>query len=126
MTAGKLRVLVIDDNEDIGNMVKTMLQLKGYEVAIKTDAVDVEDIVTKLLPGLIIMDMLLSGADGREVCKKLKANAVTAPVPVLMISAHPTARKDCTEAGADFFLEKPFDMKELLFTVENSLQREKG
>ncbi len=122
MTAGKVKVLVIDDNEDIGNMVKVMLQLKGYDVTIKTDAIEVEDFVKELLPGLIIMDMLLSGSDGREVCKKLKANTATAAVPVLMISAHPTARKECLEAGADFFVEKPFEMKDLLYTVENAVK----
>lgn len=122
MADANKQVLLIDDNEDIGNMVKIMLQMKGYGVSIKKDAVDVEDHIKNLSPGLVIMDMLLSGADGSEICKKLKANAAVASIPVLMISAHPDAKAQCLNSGADFFIEKPFDMENLLSVVNTAFQ----
>jgi len=117
MTALPLHVLVIDDNEDILFMLKAMLQHKGYRVSIKDNIINLDANIREMSPDIILMDMLLSGADGREVCKHLKANKVLSAIPVIMLSAHPQARKECLEAGADYFLEKPFEMEELYQTV---------
>ena len=65
--------------------------------------------------------MLLSGADGREICMKLKANPDFAQIPIIMISAHPEARQKCLEAGANYFVEKPFEMNEILEMVATAL-----
>ncbi len=114
-------ILVIDDNEDILYMLKAMLKMKGYEVSLRVSALEIETDIKSINPDMIVMDMLLSGADGREVCKMLKENASFAKIPLLMISAHPTARQDCLAAGADFFLAKPFDMNELFSKIELGL-----
>ena len=114
-------ILVIDDNEDILHMLKAMLQMKGYKVSLQLSALDIENNLRNAVPDMIIMDMLLSGADGREVCKILKSNEEFSKIPLLMISAHPNARKDCLAAGADFFLEKPFDMNELFSKIDLGL-----
>ena len=111
MAGGKPNILVIDDNKDHANMIKAMLQVKGYDITIKADTINLEDSIQKIMPDLIIMDMLLSGVDGCEICKTLKNNAYLAHIPIMMISAHPDARKECIDAGADSFLEKPFDIK---------------
>jgi len=65
--------------------------------------------------------MLLSGGDGRVICKSLKDNPELAHIPVLMISAHSYAKKECLDSRADAFLEKPFDMQDFLNTVKKSL-----
>lgn len=114
-------ILVIDDNEDILHMLKAMLQMKGYKVTLQPSALDIVNNLKAAMPDMIIMDMLLSGADGREVCKILKQNEEFSKIPLLMISAHPNARKDCLAAGSDFFLEKPFDMNELFSKIELGL-----
>lgn len=114
-------ILVIDDNEDILHMLKAMLQMKGYKVSLQLSALAVEEEIKKQNPDMIIMDMLLSGSDGREVCKILKQNDDFSKIPLLMISAHPSARQDCLAAGADFFLEKPFDMNELFSKIDLGL-----
>ena len=114
-------ILVIDDNEDILHMLKAMLQMKGYKVSLQLSALEVEEEIKKQNPDMIIMDMLLSGSDGREVCKILKQNDDFSKIPLLMISAHPSARQDCLAAGADFFLEKPFDMNELFSKIDLGL-----
>ena len=116
------RILIIDDNEDIVLMLKAMLSLKGYNSDVKTNVHKLEDHLRKTEPHLILMDMLLSGADGREVCKNLKDSREFATIPILMISAHPTAKEDCIAAGANYFLAKPFDMHKLFEIVAEALQ----
>lgn len=115
------QILVIDDNEDILFMLKTMLQMKGYKVTVKENAENIESFIETMLPDVILMDMLLSGTDGREVCKNLKENPNIKNIPVIMISALPQADKLCLENGANYFLGKPFEMTDLLQTVSKAL-----
>lgn len=110
-------VLIIDDNEDILFMLEAMLKIKGYKVSVKKNTGNIEAAVISIDPDVIIMDMLLSGADGREICRQLKANDSLAKIPVIMISAHPEAKVHCLNAGANYFVEKPFEMSEILQTV---------
>ena len=72
-------------------------------------------------PQLLLMDMLLSGTDGRDVCRKLKTDPSTSKVKIIMMSAHPDADKSCREAGADDFISKPFDIDHFISVVKNLL-----
>lgn len=123
MSITKKRILVIDDNEDISNMTKIMLEMKDYTVSVKTNTIFIEDYIKEFLPDLIIMDMLLSGTDGREVCRSLKSSSDLGHLSILMMSAHPHARQGCLEAGADYFLEKPFDIQGFYQAVEKVLSK---
>ena len=114
-------ILVIDDNADILFMIKAMLQMKGYKITAKDSPDNIEIFIEAIKPDLILMDMLLSGADGREVCKNFKGNKQISQVPVIMISALPDAAASCIESGADYFLGKPFEMKDLFETVNSAL-----
>jgi CheY-like chemotaxis protein len=111
------QVLVIDDNADLLMMLTAVLKTKGYAITVSETADNVIDLILEVKPDIILMDMLLSGTDGREICKLIKANPSTASVPLVMLSAYPQAITDCLAAGADAFIEKPFDMKVLLDTV---------
>ena len=113
--------MIIDDNKDIVAMLNAMLSMKGYNVFIKLNVDDIEDSLIELWPDLIIMDMLLSGVDGRKICRSLKNDSRFDPISVLMISAHPNAKEECLNAGADMFLGKPFDVKDFFNAVEKSL-----
>lgn len=129
MLPEKPHLLVIDDNEDILYMLQAMLRHKGYRVSIKENTDGIEAAVAQTAPDIILMDMLLSGADGRQVCREFKLNALLSAIPVIMLSAHPQARVDCLEAGADYFVEKPFEMSELLQVVaqaEAALSKNSG
>lgn len=121
----KKRVLIIDDNEDILYMLKAMLDFQNYDTTTKTSTNNLEELITDLQPDVILMDMLLSGADGRKICKALKENKLFARVPIIMISAHSHAREECLEAGANQFLEKPFDMDEIYKVVAEALKDQK-
>jgi DNA-binding response OmpR family regulator len=121
MNISKAKILIIDDNEDIITMVKMMLEMKGYDVTIKMNTAQIEDVIMEIKPELIIMDMLLSGADGRLICEALKNNDDLVVVPILMMSAHPNARVDCLKAGANGFIEKPFEIQNFYDAVEKTL-----
>lgn len=124
MTNNNDHVLVIEDNEDIVVMLKTMLEMKGYRVTATMELKDPLTLIRNVSPDLLLMDMLLSGADGRDICKLVKqSGGLIANLPVIMISAHPDAKKECLAAGADYFLEKPFDMDVFFKVVENALKQ---
>jgi len=114
-------ILVIDDNEDILCMLQAMLQHQGYQVSVLAKAAGLIEIINDLRPDIILMDKLLSGSDGCEFCERLKADPELHQIPVIMISAHPQAKTECLAAGADFFIEKPFEMDQLLQTIAEAL-----
>jgi DNA-binding response OmpR family regulator len=111
------RILVLDDDTDIGTMIKLMLEYKGYSVMVSERAEQAEEMLLTNNIELVIMDMLLSGVNGTDVCRSLKQNATISQVPIMMISAHPNAREVCLQAGADDFISKPFDMQDLLSKI---------
>lgn len=120
------RILVVDDDPDIGAMIKMMLEYKGYSVMVTERAEQAEHILQTYAADLIIMDMLLSGVNGTDICKKLKSNPATSGIPLMMISAHPNAKEICFEAGADDFISKPFDMQEILSKISGLIQKRKA
>ena len=121
----EMKILVIDDDPDICTMIKMVLDYHGYTAM---DA-DTEEKANSILGSneinLIIMDMLLSGVDGSDICRRLKQNPRTASIPVLMFSAHPNAKKICIAAGADDFIRKPFEMNELLEKITSHIGTQK-
>ena len=121
MLKEKHHILIIDDNEDILFMLKAMLEMRGFNITPQDSPENIELFIETISPDLILMDMLLSGADGREVCKKIKMNKAIAHIPIIMISALPDADVSCLEAGTDYFLGKPFEMTDLFNTVEKAL-----
>lgn len=120
MKDGQIHVLIIDDNEDILSMLQAMLQHQGYKTSALDKPQDLLRKVKSIDPDIILMDKLLSGSDGCEFCREFKADAELSQMPVIMISAHPQAQVECLDAGADFFIEKPFEMSHLLQTLEDA------
>jgi DNA-binding response OmpR family regulator len=113
------RILVVDDDPDISMMLKLMLEYKGYSVAILEKPEDTIKTLQEDTISMVIIDMLLSGVSGTDICKEIRQNYKTAGFPILMISAHPNAKEICLEAGADDFISKPFDMHDILFKIGN-------
>ena len=118
-------ILVLDDDPDICIMIKMVLDYYGY------DAMDAEneETATKIISSnhvdLLIMDMLLSGVDGTDICRRLKLEKETSSIPILMFSAHPTAKDTCLAAGADDFISKPFEMNDMMEKISFFLERKK-
>ncbi|HEY2720918.1 MAG TPA: response regulator transcription factor [Chitinophagaceae bacterium] len=119
----KKNILVLDDDPDIGTMIKMMLEYKGYAVAVSDRAEQATEILQNNGIDLIIMDMLLSGVNGTDLCSELKKNNSTSGIPVIMISAHPNAKEICLQAGADEFISKPFDMQDILAKIDRLINK---
>jgi DNA-binding response OmpR family regulator len=117
------KILVVDDDPDILDALKLTLQYAGYEVTTAEKGEYAENLhdTNGGLPDVIILDVLLSGKDGRAICQKLKGQQETSHIPIIMISAHPNARQSVKAVGADDFLAKPFDVDVLLAKVAKYL-----
>lgn len=113
------KILVVDDDPDILDALQILLEFAGYDVKTTEKGDYAENLhdTNGGLPDLIILDVLLSGKDGRLICQKLKSQQDTKHIPIIMISAHPNARRSVAAVGADDFLAKPFDVDELLAMV---------
>lgn len=115
------KILVVDDDQGIIEAFKAILESADYEVVTESDPARLSKTIKDTSPDLILLDVLLSGADGRDICRGLKSKKQTKNIPVIIVSAHPSAYKSVIEAGADDFLEKPFEMDVLFFKVEQLL-----
>jgi CheY-like chemotaxis protein len=114
---GAKRILIIDDDADILLVLASVVEDAGYQVTAIDRSDYLEQIDAGALPDLILLDMLLSGQDGRQIARRLKGQAATRRIPIVMLSAHPDAQREALEAGADAFLAKPFDVDALLATI---------
>lgn len=112
------KVLLIDDNPHILEAIELILTTENYSVHSLTRIDNVLKDVKELKPGLILLDLLLSGKNGKEIALILKSNKETKNIPIVIISAHPSAEKAAMQAGVDGFLAKPFDIADLLQLVE--------
>ncbi|WP_037373949.1 response regulator [Salinimicrobium xinjiangense] len=119
----KKRILVVDDDSGIGEMLKTLLEYYGYEVSITPKPEETEKLILEKQIDLVMLDMLISGVNGTDVCRDLRSNPETANTPVLMMSALHDAGKICKEAGADDFIAKPFEMEDLTVKIREILEK---
>lgn len=119
------KILVVDDDEEIGRLLQLLLEHKGYSVITLNRTERIEEMIQQYNVQLIILDMLIGSVKGSDVCRRLKANINTAAVSILMMTALPEASQICKEAGSDDFLSKPFEMDILHSKVNQLLSRVK-
>lgn len=119
------RVLVVDDDPDIARFIEINLRLEGYDVEIAHDGVDALDRITREMPDLVLLDVMMPRIDGVELCRRLRANPLTATVPVVMLTAKSLSADKVVglTAGADDYIIKPFDTLELVARVRSTLRR---
>lgn len=118
---GESNILVIDDDSGIGEMLKILLELNDYSVYVTEKPDEAERLISNKDIDLVLLDKLISGVNGVEVCARLKKDPATGDIPILMMSALHEAGEKCRNAGADDFIAKPFDMDELLEKIKNLL-----
>ena len=111
------KIMVVDDDPAILDSIGMLLEFEGYRVTATSNADRLFQIETEL-PDLLLLDIWLSGTDGRDICKQLKEKISTKNIPVVLISASREIEKSAKEAGANDFLSKPFELIDLLRKVE--------
>lgn len=115
------KILVVDDDKDIVEPLTLILESEGFQVGSVTKGSLVYSKIISFKPDLLLLDILMSGSDGRAICKKLKRNKKTKQLIIIMMSAHPNAKKDSEEIGADNFIAKPFETEELFSLLRRYL-----
>lgn len=110
-------ILVVDDDESIGTMLKMILEHKGFRVIVNQDARNLDKLIAADPVNLVLLDQLINGIKGTDVCAQLKSSNATKHIPIIMMTALPGMEKQCFEAGADDFIAKPFEMDMLLEKV---------
>lgn len=112
------KILIADDDPAIVDALQFMLEETGYEV-ITTLSGEAVPKMFEQKPDLLLLDIWMSGQDGREICRKLKSQASTGKIPIMMISANKDTEEIAKVSGANDFLSKPFEMDELLKKVDH-------
>jgi two-component system phosphate regulon response regulator OmpR len=117
------RILVIDDDTELRQLLATYLQNHGYEVRTLPDARGLERALDKRWPHLLVLDLMLPGEDGLSVCRRLRGSGDAIPIVMLTARDETVDRIVGLEMGADDYLGKPFDPRELAARIEAVLRR---
>ena len=123
----KQKIVAIEDEPDILEIIKYNLEKESYEFIGETDGEEGLNLVRRELPDLVLLDVMLPGIDGLEICRRLKYEAATREIPVIMVTAK-SEESDIVlglEVGADDYLSKPFGPRELVARVRAVLRRGK-
>ena len=121
----KARLLIVEDDVDIANMLRIFFDNLGYEVDWAPRGQDALDKTRQGMPHLIILDIMLPDIDGYEVCRQLRVSTRTSHIPVLFLTQKDerSDRLKGLELGADDYITKPFDIEELRLRVQNAVAR---
>jgi PleD family two-component response regulator len=122
---GKSRLLVVEDDVDIANMLKIYFGSLGYDVEVAARGTEALERTRSALPHLIVLDIMLPDIDGYEVCRTLRQSTRTSHIPVIFLTQKDerSDKLQGLELGADDYITKPFDIEELKLRVQGALRR---
>jgi two-component system, OmpR family, response regulator MprA len=118
-----MRLLVVDDDPSVREAVALLLDLNGFDVSTAEDGREAIRALTATTPDAVILDVLMPGLDGLEVCRRMRATGDRTPVLMLTARAEVSERVAGLEAGADDYLAKPFAREELIARLRALLRR---
>jgi diguanylate cyclase (GGDEF)-like protein len=121
----KGRILIVEDDFDISNMLRIYFESQGYEPTVATRGEEALEICRRNLPNLVILDIMLPDINGYEVCRRLRANLRTSHIPIIFLTQRDERSDQIAglELGADDYVTKPFDLQLLLLRVQGALRR---
>lgn len=122
---GKARLLIVEDDVDISNMLRIYFTSQGYDVDVTLRGREALEKTRQVMPHLIILDIMLPDIDGYEVCRTLRLTTRTSHIPVIFLTQRDerSDRLQGLELGADNYITKPFDIEELKLYVQNAISR---
>lgn len=126
--AYKKRILLIEDEEDIAALIKLQAEICGYKMHVEVDGINGYRAIEREKPDLVILDIMLPGQNGLDVCRKLKNNTLLRSIPVIILSAKGEELDEILglELGADDYISKPFSPRVLFSRIKAVLRRGKG
>jgi len=118
-------ILVVEDDDDIRELVRYNMEREGYKVVVSASAEQAKNELSKKIPNLILLDLMLPGLDGFSFCRELRKDERTAKVPVIMVTARVEDADIVAglEVGADDYVTKPFSARVLVARVKTALRR---
>jgi DNA-binding response OmpR family regulator len=124
MAKKKHDILIVDDDPQIHKLISKMLPLEAYTERSAYSATEAMESIFKERPDLIVLDIMMPKISGMEVCNKIKGDATTRDIKILILSAKDTQedRLDGLTSGADDYISKPFHMQHLIRKIEHMLQ----
>jgi DNA-binding response OmpR family regulator len=122
----KRKIVLIDDDQGIREVISIILEENNFDVVTIDQDKNIERILAKEKPELILLDIWIAGKDGRNILKRLKSNPDFAAIPVIMISAKNDGSVLAKEAGAEDFVTKPFEIDDLLTKIQHFLPSSKN
>ena len=111
------RILILDDNQDILDIVHETLSYEQFDVKSTSESIDVIPMVEEFEPNLVILDYRVSGTNGGELCRQIKSHPKYKDVPVIIFSAYVNLADELSAYGCDAIINKPFDLTELVEKV---------
>jgi two-component system phosphate regulon response regulator PhoB len=122
------RVLVVDDEPDVAELIRYHLKSSGYTVQVSFDPEEVPNLIRNFQPELMVLDVMMPGISGFELCSRIRKDPSVAHIPVIFLTAksQPDDRVQGLELGADDYLTKPFVPKELVLRVQSLFRRAAG
>jgi len=122
----KTKILVVDDDPELRQLLAAYLNKHGHDTLLAPDANDLEAQIARFSPALVVLDRMMPGRDGLQACRELRALGEDVPVILLTAKDESVDRIMGLEAGADDYVGKPFDPRELLARIEAVLRRKAG
>jgi DNA-binding response OmpR family regulator len=123
--SNKNKLLLVDDSRDLIEILKIFFKGKDYVVEIISNCSEIYSSIKNFEPDILLMDVLLNGADGRQLCKTLRNGADTMYLGIILTSASPGNLENYMAYGADDYIEKPFELTDLEQKVTSILARRK-
>ncbi len=124
--AGLPPILVVDDNHDNAEIIRQYLEIRGYPITVAHDGDEALALFETVRPALVLLDVMMPGRDGWEVCRLMKQNPVLGKtVRIIMVTALDAwdDKREAMQLGADDYVEKPFDLPTLVKTVQRNLEQ---
>lgn len=115
------KILVVDDDVDLLLMTKMILARNNFLVTAISKWEEIDYSINAFHPDMILLDTYLSGADGRDICRRLKAKNETRQIPILLLSAGQFIKESLTNIPADGFIQKPFNVLTLVSKIDSIL-----
>ncbi|MEO7455585.1 MAG: response regulator [Gemmatimonadaceae bacterium] len=124
--AGLPPILVVDDNHDNAEIIRQYLEIRGYPISVAHDGDEALALYESVKPALVLLDVMMPGRDGWEVCRLMKQHPVLGrSVRIIMVTALDAwdDKREALQLGADDYVEKPFDLPTLAKTVQRNLDQ---
>jgi DNA-binding response OmpR family regulator len=115
------RLLIIENHTDTLEILKILFTAEGFEVDAVEHTADIFYNITAFTPDILVIDHILNGTAGGELCRQMKSNPATKGIPVILISAYPNVERSVQHYACDIFIPKPFDIDDLVQKVNSLL-----